>query len=71
MTHSELAQAVEQRMVEWAKRLMQAHSTPFIMVGLGHDHRAGQVVTFLEDRITVPQTIAYLEEVVKLLKSKQ
>lgn len=70
MTQQELAKLVEQRMVQWSKQLIEAHSTPFIMIGLGHDHRDRQAVTFLEDKITVPQTIAYLENVVELLKSK-
>ena len=70
MSDSELARAVEDRMVKWAKMLMHAHSTPFILIGMGHDHMQGRVQTYIEDGCTIQQAVEYLEKTVQLLRSK-
>jgi hypothetical protein len=70
MTQVQVAEIVEDRVTKWAKRLIEMHSTPFILIGFGHDHRQGMAVTCLEEGVTVAQTIAYLEKTIQLLKEK-
>lgn len=71
MTQQEVAAVVEDRVTKWAKRLIEMHSTPFLLIGFGHDHRQGMAVTCLEDGVTTQQAIAYLEKTVQLLKASQ
>ena len=70
MTQQAVAAIVEDRVTKWAKRLIEMHSTPFLLVGFGHDHRQGMTVPCLEEGVTVAQAIAYLEKTVQLLKEK-
>lgn len=70
MSQTKVAQIVEDRLLKWAKRLMEMHSTPFMLIGFGHDHRQGMAVTCLEEGVSVAQAVAYLEKTVQLLKEK-
>jgi hypothetical protein len=33
-----------ERLAGWRKRLAEQHSTPLVLVGIGHEERSGQVV---------------------------
>ena len=70
MTQREVAEIVEDRVTKWAKRLIEMHSTPFILIGFGHDHRQGMAVTCIEE-MSVDQAVAYLEKTVELLKASK
>lgn len=70
MTQTQVAAIVEDRVTRWAKQLIEMHSTPFMLVGFGHDHRQGMAITCLEEGVTIRQTIEYLEKTVQLLKEK-
>lgn len=70
MTQAGVAAIVEDRFIKWGKRLIEAHATPFMLVGFGLDHRQGLAVTCLEEGVTVKEGIAYLEKTVQLLKEK-
>lgn len=71
MTQQDVASIVEDRVTKWAKRLIEGHATPFILIGFGHDHRQGRAITCLEDGVTVDQAVAYLEKTVQLLKASK
>jgi hypothetical protein len=57
------------RLSSWEKQLTGSHATPFILVGVGHDHVSGQlVVCTTEDRsntdiiLTLQAVIAELQK---------
>ena len=71
MNQREVAEIVEDRVTKWSKRLIESHSTPFLLIGFGHDHRQGMAVTCLEEGVSVDQAVAYLEKTVQLLKASK
>ena len=41
----------EQRLSSWSKRLSQEHSTPLLMVAVGHDGKSGQLTLLTSEGI--------------------
>jgi hypothetical protein len=44
MTPDKIAEINADRLDRWTKRLLSSHATALVMVGVGHDHKKGQLV---------------------------
>jgi len=59
MTKNQCRAINEDRLKSWAKKLTDNHSTPIMLVGVGHDHRSGQLhLVTLEDKEFDRKTLA-------------
>lgn len=52
------------RLAKWTKRLDQEHATPFALVGIGHDHKSGQLVLCVCEDTPLPEIRDLLQRVV-------
>lgn len=43
MNRSEIRNITNDRLLEWSETLIAAHATPFVLLGVGHDHASGEV----------------------------
>lgn len=58
-----------ERLGRWEKRLNENHSTPVVLVGVGHDQVKGRVfIATTEDR-TDEETILFLREALRQLET--
>lgn len=56
-----------ERLDSWQKQLINAHATPVILVGVGHDHVTGQINVITTEDMTPAQILLFLKRVVKEL----
>ncbi|GAI81422.1 unnamed protein product, partial [marine sediment metagenome] len=49
MERIEIETIGKERLDKWQQRLIDEHATPVILVGVGHDHRSGQVVVYIPE----------------------
>jgi len=57
-----------ERLERWRERLVQEHATPFLLLGLGHDQKSGQVVVVTTEGMTDEQTVMFVAGTLKLLR---
>lgn len=41
-----------ERFASWTKRMSEQHSTPMLLLGVGHDHTSGQLVVLVPEEVT-------------------
>jgi hypothetical protein len=49
-----------ERLDEWKKDLVEAHSTPVLMLAVGHDHVSGEIHILIPEDITTQQVRQFL-----------
>jgi hypothetical protein len=55
----------DERLQSWAKQLVDAHATPVLLVGVGHDHVSGQIHVVVTEDMTPVQIRAFLKAALK------
>lgn len=70
MTEKRIREITKERLHRWTERLVEQHSTPFVLVGVGHDHNIGQVVVLTCEEATDEQIIATLRGAADLLDGR-
>lgn len=60
MTDEEIKTICVQRLGSWTSRLTGEHATPVLLVGIGHDHKGGQVVICTTEEMGQKDIIAFL-----------
>ncbi|KKN32047.1 hypothetical protein LCGC14_0817710 [marine sediment metagenome] len=68
MTDKELTEIFNERISEWRDRVISLHSTPIILLAVGHDDLSGQFVLCIPKGFTDPQIAAMLEKAIDLLE---
>lgn len=58
-----------ERLGRWEKRLNENHSTPVVIVGVGHDQVKGRVFILTTEDRTDEETILFLREALRQLES--
>ncbi len=58
----------KERLAGWETKLNKENSTPMVMVGVGHGHKAGQITVLVPEGIPVQQIITMLEGLTKGIK---
>ena len=72
MTPEEIKAICIQRLGSWTSRLTENHATPVVLVGVGHDHKGGQVVICTAEEMSRKDIIAFLAVTVnKLVKQER
>lgn len=59
-----------ERLSRWKGKLNDAHSTPAVLVGFGHDHKQGEVTVLCTEEMTDFQVLTFLEAAVKMLSQQ-
>lgn len=54
-----------ERLESWRKQLIDAHATPVILLGVGHDHVTGQINVITTKGMTPAQIRIFLKHVLK------
>ena len=69
MTSSQCQEIGEERVASWVVKFVEEHATPFVMVGIGHDHKSGNIVLVtVDDDIASRRTVkAILQKAIQLL----
>jgi len=70
MTADEVREIVLDRLARWAPLLSNAHATPVVLVGVGHDHARGeiQVVTVDDEQMRAEVIAGFLLSAVDKLR---
>jgi hypothetical protein len=56
-----------QRLTRWATRLKEQHATALLLIGVGHDDKAGQIVICVPEEISNSMIMAVLLKAVQEL----
>jgi hypothetical protein len=56
------------RLARWKDRLNESHSTPVILIGVGHDTVKGRLMVLTTEERTDGEIIAFLEGALKQLR---
>lgn len=62
-------QITDERLDRWKKRLSESHSTPILLMGVGHDHVFGRPVLCTTEDITNEQLCVFLRAAIDALSS--
>lgn len=57
---TEIIRINQERFTKWQAVLIDKHSTPAILIGIGHDHRAGEIDVCFPENLPTQLAIAYL-----------
>lgn len=70
MTDEEIRKIVDQRLGKWGDDLVDYHSTPLILLAVGHDHNSGQL--HIETVVEVPDwvIIGFLKKTILMMEGK-
>ncbi len=55
----------DERLQSWSKQLINAHATPVLLLGVGHDHVSGQINVVVTENMTPVQIRAFLKQALK------
>lgn len=58
------------RLQKWAFKLLSEHSTPVILIGIGHDHKSGQITVCVPENFTDFEYIGILKAALIQLKKE-
>ena len=61
MTTEKINAICRQRLERWGKKLVREHGTPVLLLGIGHDHKSGQLITCMTTDLTDAQLKAAVE----------
>lgn len=50
------------RLFGWRKQLTKQHSTPVMLVGVGHDHNSGQVTLLVTEEMNDQEILLFLKK---------
>lgn len=57
-----------ERLGRWEKRLNEHHSTPVVLVGVGHDQVSGRIFLLTTEERTDEEVILFLREALRQLE---
>ncbi len=55
------------RLASWQKKLGDAHATPVLLVGVGHDHASGRTVVVTTEDMPIGELKLFLQEAIRQL----
>jgi hypothetical protein len=67
MDKKELRCICQGRLDAWLNHLVQEHSTPAILIGVGHDQKSGQLVLISLEDLKNDEVIRLLENILDLI----
>lgn len=60
----------DERLGRWKNQLNRKHATPFILLGIGHDHNVGNLVILCTEERSDEDILLGLEKAVLMLKEQ-
>lgn len=60
----------DERLGRWKNQLNRKHSTPFILLGIGHDHNEGNLVILCTEERSDTDILLGLKKAVSLLEEQ-
>jgi hypothetical protein len=66
--YKEIESICQERLGRWTKRLVEEHSTPVVLVAVGHDHKKGQLTICTTEEMTDPEIKLFLEGALSRLR---
>lgn len=69
MIREEIETICKERLEGWQKRLVDEHSTPILVVGVGHDHKKGQLVLCIPEEMTRLEVMVFLEGALNMMRT--
>lgn len=60
MTPEDIKAIIAERLGRWAAHLAREHSTPVVLVGVGHDHKRGQTLVLTTEQMTDNEVMLFL-----------
>lgn len=62
MNKREIRKICRERLGKWTERMVEEHATPFILLGIGHDHKIGKrvICTVENEEMTTDRIIALI-----------
>lgn len=58
----------DERLGRWKVQLNRRHATPIVLMGVGHDHNNGQIITLCTEDRTDEELLLFLMEAVRELQ---
>jgi hypothetical protein len=50
----------EERLARWKRRMKESHATPIVLMGVGHDHKCGEIVVCIPEDVDNALVLATL-----------
>jgi hypothetical protein len=60
----------DERLGRWKVQMIRRHSTPLILIGIGHDHNSGEITLLCTEDRTDEQLLLFMENAVKQLREQ-
>lgn len=60
----------DERLARWKTQLIRRHSTPLILIGVGHDHKSGELTLLCTEERTDEELLLVMEGMVNQLKQQ-
>jgi hypothetical protein len=61
MTSYRVREICKERLAGWTEQLVGEHATPVILIGVGHDHKSGQLTVVTTEDLPNDAVAAFLE----------
>lgn len=58
------------RLTSWKNRLNEHHSTPMLLVGVGHDHKQGELMVLVTEERTDYEILLLMREALRMLEQQ-
>lgn len=71
ITSAEIRDICAERLGRWTDRLVEQHSTPLVLLGVGHDGKSGQLTICTPEEITDTDAMVFLEGALKIFRKNQ
>lgn len=68
MTNKEIEAICDERWRRWTERLIEQHSTPLVLLGVGQDSKSGQVTICTLEEMTDGEILLFLEATLRIFK---
>ena len=67
MTQEQCESINAERLAKWKRHLIQAHSTPAVLVGIGHDHAKGNLVVCTVEDFSNRELVSILRHALSMM----
>jgi len=70
MQRSQINKINVDRLTSWKNRLNEQHSTPMMLVGVGHDHKSGELMILVTEERTDYEILLLMREALRMLEQQ-
>ena len=70
MESEEVKAICDERLGRWTQRLVGEHATPVLLLGVGHDHKSGQLVVLTMEEVSNLELVLFARGAVAKLEAE-